>query len=85
MTPARTEYPAETFAISATAFEMTCRRNFTKEEIIDGLKSGRTLNMDRRDAPELEDLLELERQSLVTSQLVIIDEQSSVVKWRWKT
>jgi hypothetical protein len=62
---------------------MTCPRNFTKEQIIEGLKAGRTLNMDRRDAPELADLLELERQGLVTQQLVIIDDQSSVIKWRW--
>jgi hypothetical protein len=40
--------------------------------------------MDRRDAPELDDLKELERQGLVTQQLVEIDEQCSVVKWRWK-
>lgn len=61
----------------------TCPRNFTKEQIITGLKAGKTLNMDRRDAPELEDLLELERQGLVTQQFVQIDEQSSIVRWRW--
>jgi hypothetical protein len=63
---------------------MTCRRNMTKEQIIAGLKAGGTLVQDRRDAPELEDLLELERQGLVTQQFVEIDEQSSVVKWRWR-
>lgn len=45
---------------------MTCPRNFTREEIIAGLKAGRTLVVDRRDAPELADLLELEEQGLVT-------------------
>ena len=64
---------------------MTCPRNFTKEQIIAGLKAGRTLCMDRKDAPEYADLLELQAQGLVTSQLVEIDEQSSVLKWRWKS
>jgi hypothetical protein len=62
---------------------MTCNRNFTKEQIVDGLRAGRTMNVDRKDAPELEDLLDLERQGLVEQRLVVIDEQSSVVKWRW--
>jgi hypothetical protein len=61
-----------------------CPRNFTKEEIIAGLQAGRALMLDRRDAPELEDLLELERQGLVTQRLIEIDHQSSVVMWRWK-
>ena len=38
---------------------MNCPRNFTKEQMIEGLKAGRTLNVDRKDAPELDDLLEL--------------------------
>lgn len=63
---------------------MTCKRNMTKEQIIDGLKAGMVLNVDRRDAPELEDLFELERQGLVIQEFIQIDEQSSVVKWRWK-
>lgn len=63
---------------------MTCPRNLSKEQIIVGLKAGRTLCVDRRDAPELEDLLELEQQGLVTQTLVQIDDQSSVAKWRWK-
>lgn len=63
---------------------MSCPRNFTKEQIIAGLKAGRTLCQDRKDAPELEDLLELERQGLVTQELVVLDEQSSIIKWRWK-
>lgn len=61
-----------------------CPRNFTKDEMVAGLQAGRTLMLDRRDAPELEDLRELERQGLVTSELVIHDEQSSAIRWRWK-
>lgn len=63
---------------------MTCQRNFTKEQIIEGLKAGRTFCVDRRDAPELDDLFELERQGLVTQELVQTGSQSSVARWRWK-
>ena len=62
---------------------MTCKRNFTKEQLIAGLKAGRTLVMDRCDAPELDDLLELEKQGLVTQEFVVFDEQSSAIKWQW--
>lgn len=61
-----------------------CPRIFTKEQIIAGLKSGRIMVQDRRDAPEYADLLELEAQGLVTQELIEIDEQSSIVRWRWK-
>ncbi len=64
---------------------MTYPRNFTKDQVIAGLKAGRTLVMDRRDAPEFEDLLDLERQGLVTQQFVEIDDQSSAIKWRWRS
>lgn len=64
---------------------MPCRRNMTKEQLIDGLKAGRTLIVDRRDAPELDDLFELEKQGLVTQQFVEIDDQSSAVRWRWQS
>lgn len=64
---------------------MTCKRNFTKDQIVDGLKAGRTLVMDRRDAPEFDDLLDLERQGLVTQEFVQMDEQSSAIKWRWRS
>ncbi len=64
---------------------MTCPRNLTKDQIITGLKAGRTLCVDRSDAPELQDLRELEQQGLVTSMLVEIDDQSSVLKWTWRT
>jgi len=62
---------------------MTCKRNFSLNEMIEGLKAGRTLCLDRIDAPELEDLQELERQGLVVSKLVCIDDQCSVMKYRW--
>lgn len=62
---------------------MTCLRVQTKEQLIEGLKAGRTCCIDRKDAPELQDLLEMESQGLVTSRLVEIDEQSSVLKFRW--
>ena len=31
----------------------TCPRNFTRDELIAGLKTGRTMCVDRKDAPEL--------------------------------
>lgn len=61
---------------------MDCPRVLTRDEIIEGLKAGRTLCVDRKDAPELEDLRGLEADGLVTSELVEIDEQSSVLKFR---
>jgi hypothetical protein len=60
-----------------------CPRNLTKDQMIAGLKAGRTLCVDRRDAPELPELLEMEAQGLVESRLVEIDEQSSVLKFSW--
>jgi hypothetical protein len=60
-----------------------CPRVLSKEQIIAGLKAGRTLCVDRRDTPELADLKELEQQGLVSSQFIEIDEQSSVLKFRW--
>lgn len=60
-----------------------CPRNLTKDQIIAGLKAGRSLMVDRRDAPELEDLLELEAEGLVTSKLIVFDEQSSALKFTW--
>lgn len=63
---------------------MTCPRNFKRDEIIEGLKAGHSLFLDRADAPELEDLLDLEKQGLVTKELIHFDEQSSAMKWRWK-
>lgn len=63
---------------------MSCPRVMTKEQMIEGLKAGRTLIVDRRDAPELKDLLELQEQGLVESTMVHYDEQSSAAKWKWK-
>ena len=61
-----------------------CPRILSRADIIAGLKAGRTLVIDRRDAPELQDLLELEREGKVTQELVQFDEQSSGIKWRWR-
>jgi hypothetical protein len=63
---------------------MDCKRNFSDEKILAGLKAGRTLVVDRRDAPELPYLVELERQGLVVSRLAEHDEQSSALKFSWK-
>ena len=41
-----------------------CPRVFTKEQMIAGLKSGKTFVVDRCDAPELPELLEMERAGL---------------------
>lgn len=64
---------------------MNCPRVLTREQMIAGLKAGRTLNVDRKDAPELPELLQMEREGLVESRLVEIDEQSSVLKFRWRS
>ena len=63
--------------------EDQCPRVFTKEQLITGLKAGRRAMVDRKDAPELQDLLELERQGLVKSELVVFDEQSSALRFSW--
>lgn len=55
----------------------------TREEIIAGLKAGRTLCCDRRDAPDLPIVMDLQNEGLVTTELVQLDEQSSVLKVRW--
>lgn len=66
------------------AVDTDCPRNRTRNQMIFGLKAGRTLCVDRRDAPELLELLEMQEQGLVESRLLEIDEQSSVLKFRWK-
>jgi hypothetical protein len=63
---------------------MTCPRVLSRDQIIAGLKAGRTLVVDRRDAPELDDLRELEREGLVVSRLIEFDEQSSALRFWWK-
>lgn len=54
----------------------------TREEILEGLKQGRTLVIDRRDAPALPICLALESEGLATQEFVQYDEQSSAVKFR---
>ncbi len=56
----------------------------TREEIIKGLKSGCTLVIDRKDAPELPICLKLESEGLVKQEFIQYDEQSSAVKFRWR-
>ena len=51
--------------------------------MIEMLEAGLTLCVDRKDAPELPELLEMQEQGLVTSQLVDVEEQYSVLKFRW--
>lgn len=63
---------------------MTCPRNLTREQMEAGLKAGRSLMVDRRDAPELADLQDMEREGLVTSELVEFDEQSSALRFKWR-
>lgn len=61
---------------------MSCRRNFTRQELIDGFKVGGILVVDRCDAPELRDLLEMEKEGLITSTLIETDYQSSLLKFK---
>jgi hypothetical protein len=42
-----------------------CPRNVTKDEMIAGLKAGRTLNIDRRDTPELPELTALRQKKSI--------------------
>jgi len=62
-----------------------CPRRFTKEEIIARLKGGETLKVDRVDAPELDDLFDLVAEGVVVPIYVLYDEQSSALKFCWKT
>jgi len=57
----------------------------TRAEIEFRLQSGKTLCVDRRDCPELPVLLAMEREGLVKSRLVEVDEQCSVLKFWWNT
>lgn len=54
----------------------------TRDEIIAGLKAGKVLVIDRKDAPALPICLELEAEGLVTQEFVQYDEQSSALKFR---
>ena len=61
-----------------------CPRVLTKEQMITGLKRGRRLRVDRKDAPELPELLAMQEAGLVTSKLVVVDEQYSYMEFTWK-
>ncbi len=53
----------------------------TRDELLVGFRSGRTLIVDRKDAPALPLLLEMEREGLIVSELVQYDEQSSALRF----
>jgi hypothetical protein len=61
-----------------------CPRVMTRDEMIKGLKAGRMLCVDRKDAPELPELLEMEQQGLVRMRLRDDDDQYSRLEFRWK-
>jgi hypothetical protein len=54
----------------------------TRDEILEGLRAGRTLVVDRRDAPALPIALGLVEEGLAVSEFVQYDEQSSALKFR---
>lgn len=64
---------------------MNCPRVLTKEQMIEGLKRGRRLRVDRCDAPELSELEAMQREGLVVSELVEVDEQYSYREFAWAT
>lgn len=51
-------------------------------EIMAGLKAGKTLCVDRKDFPHLSWLLKLAEQGVLVAELVQMDSQSSVMKFR---
>lgn len=55
----------------------------TKDEIIDGLKSGRKLRCDRKDDPLLSWLLE--HPNIENSGIIQADDQSSYIEFRWRS
>jgi hypothetical protein len=64
---------------------VSCPRVISQDELLAGLQAGRTAVVDRKDAPELQDLLQWEREGLVTSELVRgMTSSASVLKFRWK-
>ncbi len=54
-----------------------------QEEILAGLKSGRTLIVQRKDDPNLPFLMELHSQGLINMEMVDIDSQSSCMRITW--
>ncbi len=63
--------------------DLPCPRVIYRDKMIAGLRAGRTLCVDRCDAPELPELLELEQQGKVVS-LLVEGDQYSVLKFRWR-
>jgi len=55
----------------------------TREEIVEGLKAGHTLCVVRKDVPEAPIISDLIREGLVTTEIVQMEEQSSMMKVRW--
>jgi hypothetical protein len=53
-----------------------------KEEILQGLKSGRKLRCDRRDEPLLPWLLD--HPNIANSGIVQVDDQSSYIEFSWR-
>lgn len=64
--------------------EGECPRVLTREKMVRLLRNGVTIFVDRIDAPELQDLQELERLGLVVNVLWVRGDQYSVAKFRWK-
>jgi hypothetical protein len=62
---------------------MVCGRNFSRSVLESNLRAGKIAVVDRSDAPELEDLLEWQRQGLVMSEMIDTGTNSSVLKFRW--
>lgn len=56
--------------------------DLSRDEIMTGLRAGKVLNIDRKDSPTLPTVLQMEREGLVITELVQLDEQSSVLKVR---
>lgn len=54
-----------------------------EQEILEGLQSGRTLNVQRKDDPNLPFILKLQEEGKVTIKIVQLEEQSSVMKVKW--
>ena len=56
----------------------------TRKEIVERLQRGWVLCIDQATAPELDIVRDLNREGLVMTELIEIDEQSTVLKVRWK-
>lgn len=58
------------------------RSDAARNEILRGLRAGRVLNITRRDSHALPIVMAMQTDGLVTTELVQIDEQSSVLQVR---